>query len=214
MAQDDDDGTYRIVTPSERAPKKTAGIDETLVEGMEPPPRSSQPGSEEQSAEDSEEQFEEQSAELSDEPSDATIRGSRHALTVTDIEQLIERGEYKKVCELLGPPDRARDLSPPLALLYIIARAELGQGPALADLPHLAMETSAKLLGLPARSRASRMVAKRLLGMSSADLRRRMPGAIVRITLIVAALIAGIVVGWLAGPGGVNLGELLESFSR
>lgn len=179
MGGNDEDTTYSYVEPSSK--RKTA---KTVQQGTVPP--------------------------VSDEPAEDTARShtdvdpSRHKLSHKDVAELLERGKYQQVCDMLGPAERAEELPPILVLMYIVARGELDQGPALADLPHLAMETCGKVLDSPASSRVSRLMAKRLLGLSSADVRGRMPATAARIGLIVGALVLGVVVGWVihaAFPG-------------
>ncbi len=190
----EDDTTPERADPSLEGPGRRDGGGrrmraETLRTGSEPPPGAPAPASAAPSSEID--------SEVSSEAE------SRHRLGVTDVEALLARGEYRAVCDLLGPVDRAGELSPALALLYIAARAELGEGAALADLPHLAMQTSGRLLELPASATGSRLVAKRLLGLSPLAIQRRMPSAQLGVGLVVLGVCVGLAVGWLIGRGGL-----------
>lgn len=192
MGSSDDDTTYSYVEPSPRSnrsgrKKQKKKSPKTVRAGGKPIPSTvpdPQPDP----------------LESEDPLSDVA---SRHVLGPHDIGELLERGEYEKVVELLGPPDRAAELSPTLALMYIVARGELDEGAALADLPLLAMETCGKLIDMPARSRASRLVAKRMLGLSNADVRGRMLTRPVRIGLVAVGLFLGLALGWLLSAGEV-----------
>jgi hypothetical protein len=124
---------------------------------------------------------------------------SRHTLGVADVEGMLAAGEHERVCDLLGPPDRAAALPAPLALVYIAARGEIGQGADLSDLPHLAVNTSGALLAVDPSSHAARLVAKALLGLNPAALARRAPKAPPRLGLLAAALVVGLVVGLAVG---------------
>ena len=201
MASDDEDTTYSYVESSGRASSKPrARTSQAPAAGAQAPSTArtaSKPPPDD---------------EIDDPESD--VEASRNVLEPSHIADLIEQGEHERVCDLLGPVDRAATLSPRLAQLYILARGELAKGSALADLPHLTMETSGAVLGLRPRSRASRLLAKRLLGLSAADVRQRMPGAAVRIALIAVALAVGVIVGWVAGPGGVDILDVFDSMTR
>jgi hypothetical protein len=180
MSSGDDDTTYRFVEPTRSSPRRRSAAN-TVREGEEP-----RPATEDDPA-----------SILDSEEGELELERSRHVLGADDIGKLIEDGEYQKVCDLLGPPERAESLEPTMRVLYLIARGELGEGAELADLPHLAMETCGELLDMPPRSRASRLLAKRLLGLSSAHIRGRMPAAQHRFGLVAAAVVVGLVVGWL-----------------
>jgi hypothetical protein len=227
MAEGDDDTTYSIVDPTARSSSKRPTAP-TMRARSEAPPGASTPPIEQTLASPQEmanvlgTALRDPPPEDSEKPRDNTslppssaldsAEESRHALSVHDIDRLLETHDYRKVCELLGPPERAQAMSPKLTLLYIAARGELGHGPELADLPHLAMEASGRILEMPASSHASRIVAKRLLGLSTPAVKSRMPPT--RIGFIAAALVIGLVVGWFIGPGGMKLFQALENIGR
>jgi hypothetical protein len=122
---------------------------------------------------------------------------SRHTLGVGDVEGMLAAGEHKRVCELLGPADRAAALPAPLGLVYIAARGEVGSDSS--DLPHLAVHTAGALLGADPSSHGARLVAKLFLGLNAAAITRRTPKAPLRLELVGAALALGVVLGVLIG---------------
>jgi hypothetical protein len=128
------------------------------------------------------------------------------------IEKLLTRGDYARVCELLGPPERAAGMPPAMALVYATAHKEAGDDAESGEVNFLAIRAVASLLGVSAESRTALMIAKRMLRRNPVTLaERRAPPAPARVALIVVALALGGIIGWLAGPGGVRILEVIRT---
>ncbi|MBI4704426.1 MAG: hypothetical protein HY744_25265 [Deltaproteobacteria bacterium] len=128
------------------------------------------------------------------------------------IEPLVQKGDWEGVCGLLGPPERAEKLPAKLALLYAAARAEAGGAESMTDANFMAIRSVAALLGVSPESRTALVVAKRIMRRSPAAWGRRpAPKAPLRMALVIIALTLGIVGGWLAGPNGIRLKEIIQA---
>jgi hypothetical protein len=133
---------------------------------------------------------------------------------LAEVEPLFAQGNWQRVCELLGPPERADELPAPLALLYATARKEHDPEQA-AEANPLAIRSMATLLGVPADSQTAVIVAKRILRRNPAAWAvRAAPPAPTRVVLILATVVLGAVIGWLLGPSGIQLDEVLREALR
>ncbi len=207
--QDETDGTYRIVADgrkngSSKAKKGNKPRFADLValddEGVVDEPSSAD---------------DDVPAELEEADGAAPGEGDEPLPTLHDVEPLLAKGNYQGLCELLGPLDRAEQLSPALALLYATARKETVSPEGDEDVNPLAIRSVASLLDVSEDSRTALMVAKRILRKNPVIWqKRKAPGAPARVFLILFGLAIGIIGGWLAGPGTVQLKEVIETMVR
>ena len=234
----EDDTTYRIVAESARTRKRRAS--ESGEHSLEDEPSQDEAAPDEDAARDPGEAAavfaldddpaadddsaeEDASAEDEDErPSDGGEGdavagegdGARRVPSLEDLDRLIGRGDYATICKQLGPVERAGELSPALALLYATAHKEVTPDAQSAEVNYLAIRSLAALLGVAEDSRIALNLAKRIVRQNPVSGPRPAPPPVARVALIVLGLAVGIVAGWLAGPGGVNLVEILEAVMR
>jgi hypothetical protein len=130
------------------------------------------------------------------------------------VERLVQAGQWQELCNLLGPDEQARRLPPALVLLYAIGRKETGTTGDETELNYLAIRAVASLCGTGADSHVALVLAKRLLRRPVTLRGRQAPKAPVRVTLVLAAVLVGAAVGWLLGPGGVQLLEIIQASIR
>lgn len=134
---------------------------------------------------------------------------SRPSSTVTSsdpryepIEKLLDANDWRGVGVELGPMDQAGKLPPNLGLLASIAHNELardGDPEAVAT----AIRCMAAILGVAETSPLARVLARRLLRKNPTRLRDRpAPPARVSLLIVLATLVVGGGIGWLASMGG------------
>jgi hypothetical protein len=204
-----EDGTYSIVNGSKKkgsdadSSEKAPSLSD-LVDLYDPPVGDQASASEEEEPEDP-----------GDEEGAAEQEEGDEAPTLEAVEPLLAKGSYQAICDLLGPLDRAEQLGPELALIYATASKEATSSGAEEDVNPVAIRSVATLLGVSEDSRTALMVAKRILRRNPVVWqKRKAPGAPVRVALIILGLAVGIVGGWLAGPGPVQLQEVIETMMR
>jgi hypothetical protein len=130
------------------------------------------------------------------------------------VEAMLSRADYHGLAELLGPTARAKRMPPMHRLVYALAQKELGveeQGNALNQ---LAIKSIAELLNVEPDSQAAVIIAKRLLRNQASWRERKAPPAPARLAIIVIGITLGIVAGWMAGPGSVEIVEVIKAITR
>jgi hypothetical protein len=133
----------------------------------------------------------------------------RAASTVTSsdprfepLEKLLDANDWRGVGVELGPMDQAGKLPPNLGLVASIAHNELareGDPEAVAT----AIRCMAAVLGVAETSPLARVLARRLLRKNPTRLRDRpAPPARISLLIVIATLVVGGGIGWLASMGG------------
>jgi hypothetical protein len=116
------------------------------------------------------------------------------------LEPLLAHGEWDRICELLGPPEKVAELPPSLGLVYAIARKEAAGEASAGDADAIAIRSVAALLGVGASSEAALVVAKRALRRNPNTWRTRpAPKKGLSVALVVIALVLGVLAGAM-GP--------------
>ncbi|MBW2452911.1 MAG: hypothetical protein JRI68_00275 [Deltaproteobacteria bacterium] len=207
--EDEQDGTYRIV-------------DDGRKDGSGDSPKGKKPSltdlvalDDEPVADEASSADEGDSAEREDGDGAADGEADDALPTLHDVEPLLAKGNYQGICDLLGPLERAEQLDPASALLYATAHKEVGSADSEEDVNPLAIRSVASLLEVSATSRTALMVAKRVLRKNPVIWqKRKAPGAPARVFMIIFGLAIGIIGGWLAGPGTVQLQEVIQTMMR
>ena len=106
------------------------------------------------------------------------------------------------------------ELPPAARLIYATAHKEAKPDDDGTEVNQLAIGAMAELMGVARNSRSALMITKRLLRRQPVWSSRKQTTASTRMLLVFAAIIIGLVVGWLSAPGGVNLLEVLDAFSN
>jgi len=131
------------------------------------------------------------------------------------VERLLVANDYQAICDLLGPASRAKKRSPALVVLYATAHKELDLEDPDNQVNFMAISAMASLLGVDGDSHTALMLAKRMLRTNPLALRERpLPRAPARVAMIIFGLMVGAVVGWLLGPGNVQLAEIINAVFR
>lgn len=131
------------------------------------------------------------------------------------VELLLQQTRWADIVQTLGPQERAAELPPTLALIYAMALAETAGAGSTTKANLLAIRSVASLLSVPEDSGTALMVAKRVMRRNPVAWRARpAPRAPLRIALVVVALALGIVAGWLSGPKGIGLQEIVDVVVR
>jgi hypothetical protein len=134
------------------------------------------------------------------------------AALLGSVEPLVQQNRWDEIVTTLGPSARAEKLPPALALIYAMALAETAGSRSTSDANLIAIRSVATLLAVPTESSTALMVAKRVMRRNPIAWRRRpAPRAPIRMALVIVALALGIVSGWLVGPSGIRLQEILEA---
>ena len=123
-----------------------------------------------------------------------------------ELEPLFARTAWREIAERLGPPEKAGELPPALALIHALARREAAGEQSAGDATKVAIAAMASLLGVPAHSEAALVLAKRLLRQNPAGWRTKpAPPARFSILIIVLGLAIGAAVGWFVSLGSIRL---------
>jgi hypothetical protein len=119
---------------------------------------------------------------------------------LASVEPLLQRGDWARICEVLGPPERAAQLPPTLGLLFAIARKEVAGEASAGDADALAIRSVAAVLGVGVASETALVVAKRALRRNPSTWRTvPAPKAGTSILFILVALAIGAAIG-IMGP--------------
>jgi len=138
-------------------------------------------------------------------PTAATEHSSGHGskgsadLTIESLEPLLSAGDWQRITALLGPTEKASQLSPALALVYALAKHETPSEPqGETDIRELAIRSVGSLLAVDPSSATAVLFAKRLLRRTPQSWKRRpAPRATVSMAILGAALTIGTMSGWL-----------------
>lgn len=115
---------------------------------------------------------------------------------LAELEPLFGRTAWKEIADKLGPPERAAELPPALALIHALAlREAAGEGRA-AGANELAIRAMAELLGVAPTSATALVLAKRLLRQNPAGWRTR-PAPPAKLSLVI--ILVGVALGVAAG---------------
>lgn len=115
---------------------------------------------------------------------------------LAELEPLFDRSAWKEIAEKLGPPEKAAELPPPLALIYALARREAAGDDVARGATELAISSMASLLGVAPGSATALVLAKRLLRQNPASWSTR-PAPPARLSL--AIVLIGVAIGVAAG---------------
>ena len=142
--------------------------------------------------------------------------GLGHKVTSQDpryapIEKLLDLNDWKKITDELGPMSAVGKLPPNLGLLAALAHNEAtkdGDPDAVAT----AIRCMAGLLGVAEDSPIARVLARRMLRKNPVKLsERKAPAAKTSLLIVVATLVGGGGIGWLASEGSWHaIGRLLH----
>jgi hypothetical protein len=141
-------------------------------------------------------------------------RSSRTSISVitsvdprlVDVDPLLAAGEWRKILDLLGPPEAIERLPPTLGLIYAVALRESAGDASATPANELAIRSMAAIYGIPTGSAAALVLAKRLLRQNPAAWRTKpAPPAKFSVLIIVIALALGAGVGWWLSMGSLHL---------
>jgi hypothetical protein len=119
-----------------------------------------------------------------------------------ELEPLFARNAWKDIAERLGPPEKAADLPPALALVFALAQREAAGEGSAAGATELAIKSMAALVGVPPGSDTALVLAKRLRRQHPAGWRARAaPPARFSAAIIVIGILAGAAVGGFLSLG-------------
>jgi hypothetical protein len=125
---------------------------------------------------------------------------------LADLDPLLSTGSWRKILELLGPPEAIERLPPTLALIYAIALRESAGDASATPANELAIRSMAAIYGIAPGSTTALVLAKRLLRQNPAAWRTTpAPPAKFSVLIIVIALACGAGVGWWLSMGSHHL---------
>lgn len=125
---------------------------------------------------------------------------------LTDVDPLLATGSWRKILELLGPPEAIERLPPTLGLIYAVALRESAGDASATPANELAIRSMAAIYGIAPESAAALVLAKRLLRQNPAAWRTKpAPPAKYSVLIIVMALAIGAGVGWWLSMGSIHL---------
>ncbi|MFT3768534.1 MAG: hypothetical protein QM820_24065 [Minicystis sp.] len=113
-----------------------------------------------------------------------------------ELEPLFDRSAWKDIADRLGPPEKAAELPPALALVYALARREAAGDEVARGATELAIKSMAALLGVAPDSATALVLAKRLLRQNPASWRTRpAPPARLSVAIVLLGVAVGVAVG-------------------
>jgi hypothetical protein len=130
------------------------------------------------------------------------------------VEALLSRADYQGLSDLLGPIARAERMPAMHRLIFVLAQKELATEDQGNALNRLAIKSVAELLDVASDSQAAVIIAKRVLRSQASWRERKAPPAPARIAIIVIGIAVGIIGGWLAGPGSVEIVEVIRAITK
>jgi hypothetical protein len=125
---------------------------------------------------------------------------------LAELDPLFARTAWGEIAERLGPPEKAGELPPALALIHALARREAAGEESAGDATRVAIAAMAALVGVAPDSAAALVLAKRLLRQNPAGWRTKpAPPARFSIPIIVVGIAVGAAVGWFVSLGSIRL---------
>ena len=146
---------------------------------------------------------------VADSSSKLEVDGAHRKVTSQDpryepIERLLDLNDWKKITDELGPMSDVGKLPPNLGLLAALAHNETKKDGDPDAVP-TAIRCMAGLLGVNEDSPIARVLARRMLRKNPVKLsERKAPPARTSILIVLATLVGGGGIGWLASDGSFN----------
>ncbi len=121
------------------------------------------------------------------------------------VEDLIAIGDWKGICEVLGPPTQTIELPPILGLVYSVAQYEIEGSGAASNPTDMGIRCLARLSGVSASSAVTLVLTKRLLRRSPVGWQKKpAPSPRVSALIVVVTLVIGSAIGWLLSSGWIR----------
>ncbi len=121
---------------------------------------------------------------------------------VKAVEDLVAVGDWKAICNVLGPPTQPSELPPILGLVYAVARNEIEGAGAAPSPTELGVQCLARLGGLSTSSALALVLTKRLLRKTPVSWQKKpAPPPRVSAMIVLVTLMIGSAIGWLLSSG-------------